>query len=154
MTDPEQLCPYGTDRRSRRSSIARGIAILVGVGIGFFGVALFVLRCFSTCPSDPAENAISQILTLSLVGFGVVVIVAASTLGTRWAAAGASTVMVLGALMAIAAVVALVLAPSLRLPGDRSGAFVLALIDTAVGASVMLFGTRVRERAGHTHTGH
>ena len=150
MTDPEQLDLYGTGRPSRPWSIVmafvRGIAILAGLVTGFFGAVWYGLRCFDTCPTDPAENAIVQILTLSLVAFGFVVIVAAATLRTRLAVAGGWVIVVLGVVMSVGGVVVLVLAPSLQFPGDRSSTITYGVIDVAAGAALVVLGRRARNR--------
>jgi hypothetical protein len=146
MTGPEQLDLYGTRSRGWRIviALARVAAVLLGLAIGFVGAVFYGLRCFDTCPSDPAEDAILQVLFLSLVAFGLIVIVAAATLGTRAAAAGTWISSFLGVLMVIGGVVALVLVPPIRFPGDRSGTVIYSLTGVAVGVAVVLFGRRLR----------
>jgi uncharacterized membrane protein HdeD (DUF308 family) len=150
MTAQEQLDPYRNGGRARRWSIARAISrtigILAGGAAGFSGFAYYILRCFDTCPSDPAEDTISQILTLSLMGLGVAVIVAAVTLGTRWTLPGTWIVTALGALMAVGGVVSLALVPSLRVPANRTDTVMLSIVDLAVGAGLILFTRWARHR--------
>lgn len=151
MSSREEVDPYGASGRRSPAPIARfigrGIGVLVGVGIGFYGMSFYVLRCFSTCPTDPAENAISQILTLSLVGFGLVVVIAAVTLGTRWTSPGAWVITILGALMAIGGIVTVALAPSLQFAGDRTATVMFGIIDVAVGVGIVLVAAWVRRRS-------
>ena len=150
MSDPEVVDPYDSGGRPKRSTmfrgLARGVALLVGAVIAFYGVALYALRCFSTCPTDPAENTISQILTLSLVALGVVVVVAAASIATKLVAPATWVIAAMGILMTAGGVVALTLAPSLRFPGDRTSAVVFALVDVAVGAGIVALGSWVRRR--------
>jgi hypothetical protein len=120
--------------------------MLLGLAIGFYGAVLWGLRCFDTCPTDPAENVIIQVLTLSGVGLGLAMMIAAATLRTRVAVAGAWIITVLGALMAVGGVVSLVLMPSLQFPADRSSTITFSLIDIGVGAALVISGRRVRNR--------
>lgn len=126
--------------------IARAIGILIGLGIAAFGIGFYMLRCSSSCPTDPAENVTSQILTLSLVGFGLVVVVAAVSLVTRSAVVGAWIITVVGGLMATGGVVALAMAPSLRVAADQPSTIMYALLDVIMGAACMALGRRVRRR--------
>lgn len=143
-----ELDPYGSDGGGSGVSIGRVLArlvgILVGLGISFFGFGFYMLRCFSNCPTDPAENTISQILTLSLFGFGVVVVIAAASLRTRFEPAGSWMVTLLGALMALGGLASLVLTPSLEVPGNRGTTIILGVIDIVAGACVVLFGIWAR----------
>ena len=150
MTGPERLDLYDTQRPTRPWTIViafvRGIAIVVGLAVGFVGTALYALRCFDACPTDTAENTIIQILTLSLVTFGLVVIVAAVSLRTRWAVVGGWIISVLGVLMTLGGVATLVQIPLLWFPGDRSSTITYGLIDVAAGAALVVLGRRARNR--------
>lgn len=151
MSDREGLDPYDASGRPSAASIARfigrGIGVLVGLGIGFYGMSFYVLRCFSTCPTDPAENALSHILPLSFLALAVAVITGAVTTGTRGTAAGTWIITGLGALMPVGGVMTLLLVPSLPFPGDRTGIVVFGIIEIAVGVGLILLARWVRARS-------
>lgn len=118
--------------------------MLVGSGVGLYGGMLYALRCFSTCPSDPAEDAIIRSLTLSLVAFGLGVISAAVSLGTRFVVPGSWIITVSGALMIVGGAVTIALIPALRFDGEHSIMVVFASVDVALGAGLVFFGGRAR----------
>lgn len=150
MSAPEELDPYGASRRPTPLSVARfigrAIGVLVGVGIGVYGLSFYVLRCFSTCPTDPAENALSHILPLSILALGLAVITAAVTFGTRSTIGGAWIITGLGVMLPVTGVVTLLLVPSLPFPGDRTGIVVFGILEIAAGVGLVLFGRWMRRR--------
>jgi hypothetical protein len=148
VSAPEDLDLYRGAGRTDRAAIARWvvrtIGVLVGLAVALYGVALYALRCFDTCPSDPAVDRIGQALAASLVLLGLVVVTAAASAGTRWSAAGAALVALLGALIALGGIVSLLLVPSIDAPGDHgsSATFGAAAL---VGGSVIA-GTAIALR--------
>lgn len=151
ISESQELDPGAGSHRSSPGSIARfigrGISVLVGLAVAWFGVAFYILRCFSTCPSDPAENAISQILSLSLVGFGLIVSIAALTLGTKLAAAGRWLIIGIGTSIAGGGLVSVALAPSLQVAANGAETVAFGIIDTAAGIGCVLLASRVRRRS-------
>lgn len=151
MNTREELDPRGASTRPSRGWIARfigrAIAVLVGLGIAAFGMTFYVLRCFSTCPTDPAENALSHILPLSFLALGAAVLVAAVTIGTRGTTAGTWIITGLGAVMPVGGLATLVLVPSLPFAGERTGIVIFGIIQVAVGVGLVLAAAWMRRRS-------
>ena len=110
------------------------LGVLAGLAISLYGVALYALRCFDTCPSDPAEDAVSQLLAGSLILFGLVVVIAAASAGARWSRAGLSIIAVLGSVIVVCGIAFVALGPAV------AGA-------TSAGAA----GRPVTSRSGFVH---
>lgn len=121
--------------------------MLVGVAVAWFGAALYVLRCFSTCPTDPAEDWTGRLLTASIVLVGLVIVLASSALGTRWSRIGLGIVLALGAAVAACGVVALILVPSIEAPGDHSSSATAAVVAIGVGGAIVAAARAARRRA-------
>ena len=142
MSGRDDLDLYGSAASpSRGGGVVRGLTrvfgVLVGAAISLYGVALYALRCFDTCPSDPSVDKNIQLLSVSLVLFGLVVVIAAASAWTRWAAGAAVIVACLGSVIAVAGAVALALVPSIDQPhGDRGSAGLAAAVALLVGAGV------------------
>ena len=137
---------------SRGGGVARGLArvlgVLVGGAISLYGVALYALRCFDTCPSDPSVDMNIQLLSAALVLFGLVVAIAAASAWTRWAVGAMAVVACLGAVITVAGAVALALVPSIEQPhGDRGSAGLAAAVALAVGAAVTAAALVRRKKA-------
>ena len=137
MNERKDLDPYRPTGSADPARITRGAArtvgILLGVAVSSFGVALYALRCFDTCPSDPAENAVGQLLAGAFVLFGVVVVVVAASAGTRRSRTGGGTVCALGSLVALCGIASLVLVPGIDAPGDNGGYVLFGLLALAGG---------------------
>ena len=148
---PDGPDPYLTIRPPSLGSLARfigrGIAVLVGLGIGLYGLSFYMLRCFSTCPTDPAENALSHILPLTIMTLAAAVVTAAVTTGTRAATTGSWINTGLGILLMGGGIAGLVVVPALRFSGERTGIVTFGIIAIAVGVGLVLFGKWVRGRS-------
>ncbi|HEV2755981.1 MAG TPA: hypothetical protein VG318_09425 [Actinomycetota bacterium] len=133
----EDLDPYRptppADARTIGRWVARAVGILVGLAILLYGVALYALRCFDTCPSDPAQDHVYQLLTGAIILFGIVVLVAASFAGTRRARAGLSVVTGLGAAVVACGLVAVAFVPAIDAPGDHSGSTQFGMLAVLAG---------------------
>ena len=91
--------------------VARGAGILLGVAVSTYGAALYALRCFDTCPTDPAVDATGQLLSWSIILFGLGVVTAAASIGTRWSRTGLGIILVLGSVVALCGVASVVIPP-------------------------------------------
>lgn len=129
---------YGAaPHRSVGRTVARILGVLVGAGLSLYGVALFALRCFDTCPADPAVDKSTQLLSGALVLFGVVVVVVSAASGTVCSAGAAVFAVVLGVAIALAGLVSLVLVTSLA-----SVVALLAGVIVAAAALLALLGLK------------
>ncbi|HEX2294321.1 MAG TPA: hypothetical protein VHN37_03340 [Actinomycetota bacterium] len=115
-------------------AMARIVGLLVGAAVSLFGVALFLLRCFDTCPADPAVNTSGQLLSGAVVLFGVVVAVSSLAAGTAGATGVALFAGAAGVLIAVAGVVSFALVQSV--------ASVVAVLAGAVVTAAALFALK------------
>lgn len=148
--DDLDLYDSGADRSSVGHMILRILGFLVGVGLGFVGVVLYTLRCFDTCPADPAVNAISQLLTGAMMLTGLAIVIEAMSFRTTWTPIAEGAVIVVGALIAVAGIASLALIPSVEGTGGGAGTVGFALLAVAVGAALMVNSVRER-RAYYSH---
>lgn len=148
MKDGEDLDLYP---RRDPARIARGAArvlgILFGAAVSLYGVALYALRCFDTCPTDPAEDAVGQLLSGAVLAFGLVIAVASACVGTRWAGTGLAVVIGLGCFVAVAGGVTVALVPRIDAPGDHGSTAAFGVIALAVGGLVAAAAVALRRRA-------
>lgn len=152
MSGRDDLDLYGRGAAPERAPAARGFARVVGVVTGavisLYGMALFVLRCFDTCPTDPSLDKAVQLVAGTVVTFGLVVVIASVSIGTRLAARGAALVCALGAAIATAGVATLALVPSIDDPGGHGGTPVAGATALLVGGAVAVTAAIARRRAG------
>ena len=130
--------------------VARGVGILLGLAVSVYGAALYALRCFDTCPTDPAVDATGQLLTWSIILLGFGLVTAAASVGTRWSRIGLGIISVLGSAVALCGVASVVIAPSIKAAGDYSSTTTLSYVaavtgGVAAGAAHLL---RRRTRSG------
>lgn len=137
MSERRDLDPYRPTGSAASSTIARRAArtlgVLSGLAVSLYGAALYALRCFDTCPSDPAENASGQLLSGAFVLFGIAVVVTATTAGTRGGRTGLTVVCVVSCLVAACGAVSLALVPAIDGPGDHGGYVLFGLVALALG---------------------
>lgn len=139
MSDREDLDLYkagGPAPSSVAVWVARTLGVLAGLAVGFYGAALWLLRCFDTCPSDPAVDKTGRLLSASVILAGLVIVVAAASLGTSWKTVGARIVVVLGSLVALCGIATLALAPGIDFRSDRASTRTFGVIALAAGAAV------------------
>lgn len=118
--------------------VLRAIGILIGTAVALYGIALYALRCFDTCPSDPAEDASLQLLSGAVILFGVALVVFSATFATRRSRAASRILTTLGTVIAGAGVVSLLLVPYLDTPGDRTGWVLMSVAALIVGAGIAM----------------
>src|SRR5687768_12366408 len=94
--------------------IKRGVLILIGTAIGLYGAALYALRCFDTCPSDPIEDRIVRLFTGSIVAFGLAVLIIGASLRVSWWRVATGGVKALGAAIVLAGAAVLMMSGSLE----------------------------------------
>ncbi len=138
MNHGEDLDPYrptpSVDGTTIARRVARTLGALAGLAVSLSGVALYALRCFDTCPSDPAEDKVGQLLTGSLILFGLVVVVAAASAGTRWSRTGWSIIAVLGLAIGVCGIASVALVPAIDTPGANSSYTTYGIVGIVVGA--------------------
>jgi hypothetical protein len=150
VKDPDDLDVYRPARRADPGRIARGVAraagILAGLAACLYGIALYALRCFDTCPSDPAQDAVGQLLSGSLVVFGLAVVAVAASVGTRAARSGLAIAAVFGCLVGVFGVVSIALVPAIDAPGDHASSTVFGALALAAGAVTAAVAAVLRRR--------
>lgn len=148
MSEREDLDLYPRrDPATIARVVARVLGILLASAISLYGLALYMLRCFDTCPTDPAQDAVGQLLSGSVVAFGIVVGVAAASVGTRWARTGLTIVSVFGVFVALAGVAAIVLVPRIEAAGDHGSTAAFGVIALVAGGLTVVAGVLLRRRA-------
>jgi hypothetical protein len=151
----DDLDLYGRGARPDRPSAGRWIAgilgVLVGVAVSLYGVALYALRCFDTCPTDPSLDRATQLLAAAVILFGAAVALGAALAGTRWAAGAAAVVTGFGVAIAAAGALTLAFVPSIDDPGGYGVTPVAGVVALAAGGVVTAagaFGRRAALRRG------
>lgn len=152
MKDRDDLDLHRAAKRADLAMFARGagrvLGILFGLAVSLYGGALYMLRCFDTCPTDPAEDAVARLLPASLVAFGIAVAVAAACVATRAARAGLGIVAGLGCLTAVFGVAAAATVPRITAPGDHGSAAVFGVVALVVGGVMAAAALAARRRVG------
>ena len=123
------------DARTIARWAARTVGILLGLAIAAYGAVLYMLRCFDTCPDDPAQDNAGKLLLAAIVLFGLAVVAASACTGARWARSGLPVVKVLGALIVLCGVAAVAIVPSIEAPGDHSGSTIAGIVAVVVGGA-------------------
>lgn len=126
--------------------LGRILGVLVGAVAAFYGLALFALRCFDTCPSDPSTDKTILLLSTALVLFGLATVVASVAAATRWARGAAAFVAGLGVLIAGAGSVTLLLVPSIGETGDPGSTGLAGAVALLGGAGIAAGALVARRR--------
>lgn len=141
MGERRDLDLYGSGATPGRTPVTAWIVriagLLVGAAITFYGLALYALRCFDTCPEDPAVDTATLLMATAIVLFGLVVAIASASGRTRWAVGGATVVAALGFAIAAVGIASLAQVPRIDDPGgQRSDVTLAGAAATAVGTGV------------------
>ncbi len=128
--------------------VTRGLGVLVGLAVCLYAAALYALRCFDTCPYDPAENQISRLLPVALGVLGLVLIVAALMSATRWSNTGSWIIIAGGCVIAACGVATWALVPAIEAPGDHTDTARLGVLASLIGVAVVGGAIVLRRRSG------
>ena len=136
------LDPYdsGGHPPSLVGGILRILVVLVGLAIAAYGLGLWVLRCFDTCPSDPSLDKVLMLLSAALSLTGLVVVIQAVSFRTRWADVVSGALVFVGGLIALLGIASLVLLPSVDELGSSRPSVVWPLAALLVGVAIAIFG--------------
>ncbi|MDQ4124037.1 MAG: hypothetical protein M3134_00355 [Actinomycetota bacterium] len=150
----DDLDLYGRGAAPRRAAgwwFLRVLGVVVGAAGSLFGVGLFALRCFDTCPEDRSIDIAIQLLSAALVLFGLVVAVASVAVATRREPGAATFVGALGAIIAAAGAIVLLLVASTTGPVDEGGTATAGAVALVAGGGVTagaVFRRRSSARTG------
>lgn len=151
MGERRDLDLYGSGATPGRTPVTAWIVriagLLVGAAITLYGVALYALRCFDTCPEDPAVNTATVLMSAAIVLFGPAVAIASASVRTRWAVGGATVVAALGFAIAAVGIASLAQVPRIDDPGgQRSDVTLAGAAETVAGAGVTAAALLRRKR--------